>query len=266
MSEEKRNNPPAKMGPPGRGVQMPMCKAKNFKKSIKSLILSLRSYRFIVILALTFAIASTTFNIAAPEIIKKIGNHIVVANSMNIPIDMSKIAYFGIILISMYVLSALLNLIQGVIMARVTSRVTKKYRTDLAIKINKLPLKYFDRKSFGDTLSRITNDVDTLGHSLSNSLSSIISSATMLLGSVIMMLVNSPLLTLVMFCMLPISGGLILLVVKFSQKYFVRQQKELGDIIWYIANMAEDLGISLYDVINTNVYKILSECMENKKI
>lgn len=231
MAQEiKKNNPPAKMGPPGRGMHMTTAKAKNFKKSIKSLLGSLKSYRFIVILALAFAVASTTFNIAAPEIIKKIGNHIVEAVSLRIPIDMSKVAYFGIILIVIYVLSALLNLVQGVIMSKVTSQVTKKYRTDLASKINRLPLKYFDDNSFGDTLSRITNDVDTLGHSLSNSLSSIISSATMLLGSVIMMLVNSPLLTLVMFAMLPISGGLILLVVKFSQKYFIRQQRELGDI------------------------------------
>ena len=229
MAEEiKTSKAPAKMGPPGRGVQMATAKPKNFKKSIKSLLVSLKKYRFIVILALAFAVASTTFNIAAPEIIKQIGEVIVKANSLNVAIDMSKIAYYGIILICMYILSALLNLVQGVIMSKVTSQVTKKYRTDLATKINKLPLKYFDDNSFGDTLSRITNDVDTLGHSLSNSLSSIITSATMLIGSLIMMLVNSPILTLVMLAMLPVSAGLILLVVKFSQKYFLDNKDNLA--------------------------------------
>ncbi len=234
--ETKVSSTPPKMGP-GRGMNMTTAKAKNFKKSIKSLLGSLKTYRFIVILALAFAVASTTFNIAAPEIIKQIGEHIDLSVKSGIAIDMSKVAYYGIILICMYVLSAILNLVQGVIMSKVTSQVTKKYRRDLSTKINRLPLKYFDDNSFGDTLSRITNDVDTLGHSLSNSLSSIITSATMFLGSIVMMLVNSPLLTLVMLGMLPISAGLIMLVVRFSQKYFVRQQRELGNINGQIEEM-----------------------------
>lgn len=213
-------------GPPGmRGFTG--AKAKNFKRSLKLLLSSLSTYKFIIILALSFAVASTTFNIVAPNVIKKMGELLIFGPGN---INMAKIAYYGTVLIVMYAISAVLNYVQGVIMSKITAKLTEKYRNDIASKINKLPLKYFDSNSFGDTLSRITNDVDTLGHSLSNSLSSIISSVTMVIGAVIMMLVNSPLLTLVVVAMLPVSMGLTLLVVKFSQKYFLRQQVELGNI------------------------------------
>lgn len=213
-------------GPPGmRGFTG--VKAKNFKRSLKLLLSSLSIYKFIIILALSFAVASTTFNIVAPNVIKKMGELLIFGPGN---INMAKIAYYGTVLIVMYATSAVLNYVQGVIMSKITAKLTEKYRNDIASKINKLPLKYFDSNSFGDTLSRITNDVDTLGHSLSNSLSSIISSVTMVIGAVIMMLVNSPLLTLVVVAMLPVSMGLTLLVVKFSQKYFLRQQVELGNI------------------------------------
>ena len=230
MAEMK--NPPRPLG--GRGPHGMGQKAKNFKKSMKSLVLSLKKYRFIIIMALSFAVASTTFNVIAPNITKKLGEvlvegEILIRFGVGI-IDMAKVAYYAVILIVMYGLSAVLNYAQGVIMAKITAKVTEKYRNDISEKINKLPLKYFDSNSFGDTLSRITNDVDTLGQSLANSLSSIISSVTMMLGSVIMMLINSPLLTLVVIGMMPISMGLILIVVKLSQKYFLRQQVELGKI------------------------------------
>ena len=224
----ENKNPPKKpmMGPPGMHG-FTVAKAKNFKRSIKLLLQSLSKYKFIIILALSFAVASTTFNIVAPEVLKQMGELLVFGKGN---INMGKIAYFGTILIAIYSLSAVLNYAQGIIMSKITAKVTEKYRNDIADKINKLPLKYFDSNSFGDTLSRITNDVDTLGHSLSNSLSSIISSVTMMIGAVIMMLVNSALLTLIVVAMMPISVGLTLLVVKFSQKYFLRQQVELGEI------------------------------------
>lgn len=217
---------PMRKGPGGRGPGN-FEKPKNFKKSMKSLIGSLKGHYIIIIMALAFAVASTTFNIVAPTIVKKIGETIVIGK---MSIDMGKIAYYGIVLIVMYVLSAILSYVQGLIMARITSRVTQRYRNDISKKINRLPLRYFDTTSFGDTLSRITNDVDTLGQSLSNSLSSIITSVTMIVGAVIMMLVNSLLLTLVAIAIMPISIGLVLIIAKFSQKYFVRQQKELGNI------------------------------------
>ncbi len=217
---------PMGRGPMGMGMGAGE-KPKNFKKSVKNLIASFKGHYFVIILALAFAVASTTFNIVAPNIIKQMGELIVIGG---LNINLGKISYYGIILVCMYGLSAILNYVQGIIMARISSRISQKYRSDIIKKINKLPLKYFDNNSYGDTLSRITNDVDTLGQSLNDSLSTTISSVTMILGAVIMMLANSPLLTLVMVVMIPISIGLIMLIVKMSQKYFLKQQQELGEI------------------------------------
>lgn len=205
----------------------PQDKPKNFKKSMKSLITSLKGHYFIIILALSFAVASTTFSIISPTIIKKIGEVIVVGGTH---IDMGKVGYYGIIILVMFVLSSILNYLQGLIMSRITSRVTYKYRKDISEKINRLPLKYFDSTSFGDTLSRITNDIDRLADSLSQSLSNIISSITMIIGAVIMMLVNSPLLTLIALAVMPLSIGFVIIIVKISQKYFLKNQVELGNI------------------------------------
>lgn len=217
---------PMGRGPMGMGMGAGE-KPKNFKKSVKNLIASFKGHYFVIILALAFAVASTTFNIVAPNIIKQMGELIVIGG---LNINLGKISYYGIILVCMYGISAILNYVQGIIMARISSRISQKYRSDIIKKINKLPLKYFDNNSYGDTLSRITNDVDTLGQSLNDSLSTTISSVTMILGAVIMMLANSPLLTLVMVVMIPISIGLIMLIVKMSQKYFLKQQQELGEI------------------------------------
>ena len=232
--EEKKKSSPQKHGGPGHMGRMSTAKPKNFKKSYKMLIGSLKGFYTVIIIALALAVASTTFNILSPNIIKKLGTTIIVGGTN---IDMAKIAYYGIVLIVMYVLSGIFNFLQGIIMAKVSAIVTKKYREDISKKINKLPLKYFDSNPIGDTLSRITNDVDTLGMSLADSLSSVISSLTMLIGAVIMMLVNSPLLTLIMIATMPISIGLILLVVKLSQKHFVMQQKKLGEINGQIEEM-----------------------------
>lgn len=232
--EEKKKSSPQKHGGPGPMGRMSTAKPKNFKKSYKMLIGSLKGFYTVIIIALALAVASTTFNILSPNIIKKLGTTIIVGGTN---IDMAKIAYYGIVLIVMYVLSGIFNFLQGIIMAKVTAIVTKKYREDISKKINKLPLKYFDSNPIGDTLSRITNDVDTLGMSLADSLSSVVSSLTMLIGAVIMMLVNSPLLTLIMIATMPISIGLILLVVKLSQKHFVMQQKKLGEINGQIEEM-----------------------------
>ena len=217
---------PMGRGPMGMGMGAGE-KPKNFKKSVKNLIASFKGHYFVIILALAFAVASTTFDIVAPNIIKQMGELIVIGG---LNINLGKISYYGIILVCMYGISAILNYVQGIIMARISSRISQKYRSDIIKKINKLPLKYFDNNSYGDTLSRITNDVDTLGQSLNDSLSTTISSVTMILGAVIMMLANSPLLTLVMVVMIPISIGLIMLIVKMSQKYFLKQQQELGEI------------------------------------
>ena len=229
MEQTNRKQPPVRRGPMGRGMG-PTEKAKNFKKSFVRLAKSLSGFKWLIIISLTFAILSTTLNIVSPTIIKKLSELIVRAGYEHVAIDMAKVMYFGIVLICMYVGSGILNFFQSFIMAKVTTVVTKRYREDISKKINRLPLKYFDTNSIGDTLSRVTNDVDTLGQSLSNSLSSVISSVTMIIGSVVMMFINSWLMTLVTLAIMPISLGLVMIIVKFSQKHFVRQQKELGEI------------------------------------
>ena len=225
MERQTRKVSPMR-GPGGRGMGS-TAKAKNFKKSFIQLGKSLKSFKWMIVVAIVFAIASTALNIISPTIIKNLGKVIIVGGKN---IDMSRVMHYGIVLICMYVGSGILNFLQGFIMAKVTAVVTKQYRTDISKKINRLPLKYFDNNQIGDTLSRVTNDVDTLGQSLANSLSSVISSVTMIIGAVIMMFVNSWLLTLVAFAIMPISIGLVFLIVKFSQKHFVKQQDDLGEI------------------------------------
>ena len=225
MERQTRKVSPMR-GPGGHGMGS-TAKAKNFKKSFIQLGKSLKSFKWMIIVALVFAVASTALNIISPTIIKNLGEVIIVGGKN---IDMNRVMHYGIVLICMYVGSGILNFLQGFIMAKVTAVVTKQYRTDISKKINRLPLKYFDNNQIGDTLSRVTNDVDTLGQSLANSLSSAISSVTMIIGAVIMMFVNSWLLTLVTFAIMPISIGLVLLIVKFSQKHFVKQQDDLGEI------------------------------------
>ena len=225
MERQTRKVSPMR-GPGGHGMGS-TARAKNFKKSFIQLGKSLKSFKWMIIVALVFAVASTALNIISPTIIKNLGEVIIVGGKN---IDMNRVMHYGIVLICMYVGSGILNFLQGFIMAKVTAVVTKQYRTDISKKINRLPLKYFDNNQIGDTLSRVTNDVDTLGQSLANSLSSAISSVTMIIGAVIMMFVNSWLLTLVILAIMPISIGLVLLIVKFSQKHFVKQQDDLGEI------------------------------------
>ncbi len=205
-------------------------KAKNFKGSIVKIGKSLGVFKVSVIMALLFAVISTVLNVVAPSVLKGITTHMSENAFLGLPVDMSVVAYFGIILICIYVLSSLLNALQGFIMSKVAGRVTQKYRSDIVAKINRLPLKYFDGTSVGETLSRISNDVDTLGGSLADSLSSIITSVITMIGAIIMMFINSPILTLVMIAILPISAGFIFLLIKFSQKHFVKQQVKLAEI------------------------------------
>ena len=229
MEQRNKKQAPMHRGPMGRGMPAGD-KAKNFKKSFARLAKSLSVFKWMIFISLAFAIASSAINIGAPSVIESLTKVIFKAVNSGAAIKMARVAYFGIILICMYVGSSILNFLQSFIMAKVTAVITKKYREDISKKINRLPLKYFDNSSIGDVLSRVTNDVDTLGQSLSNSLSSVISSVTMILGSVIMMFVKGWLMTLDVLAIMPISLGLIMIIVKFSQKHFVKQQDELGNI------------------------------------
>lgn len=204
-------------------------KSKDFKKSIKYLFRSLRSFRAAVIIALILAALGTVISVMGPFVLNKMMENIVVP-----PFDFDVITRFGITLTLMYVFAFGFNYMQNFIMAKVSAKVTENFRRQISEKINHLPLAYFDKTTYGDVLSRMTNDVDRIGQTLNDSLASLITSTTMIIGIPVMMFTISWELTLFSLIELPLAFGLIALIVRFSQKYFVRQQKYLGQINGHI--------------------------------
>ena len=227
MADVKKQPTPMKGGV--RGFEKP----KHFKKSMGKLLGSLKAMKFAVIFALMFACLGTVLSIVGPKIMKFMQGPIekylaAKEQGINIGIDMNVVAHFGVILIIVYVASFLFSSLQSVIMSSVTAKVTKNFRTQISEKINRLPLSYFDRNSYGDLLSRVTNDIDTIGMTLNNSLSNLISCITKLIGVPIMMLTISLPLTAIAIGSVPVTIVLVLIIVKISQKFFVKQQKNLG--------------------------------------
>lgn len=217
-------------GPPG----MPPEKAKDFKKSIKQLIFYIGNYKLAIFIVMIFAMLSTVFNIIGPKILglatTELFNGFVAKMMGTGVINFTKIGKILTLLLGLYLLSAGFSFIQGWIMTGVTQKLVYKFREEISAKINRLPMGYFESKTVGEILSRITNDVDTLGQSLNQSITQFISSVTTLIGVLIMMISISPLMTLIALVILPVSVLLIGVVIKFSQKYFVAQQSLLGDI------------------------------------
>ena len=213
---------------------MSLPKAQNFGKSIKKLIVFLKPYLLATLVALLFAIVSTVFNIVAPDLIGQITT--IVTEGLFLPtgIDLAKIAGIGVTLVVMYSCCAVFGYLQGWIMTTVTQRVCNKLRTQISQKINKLPLRYFDTRNIGDVLSRVTNDVDTIGQTLNQSLSQMVTSVTMLVGLLIMMFVTSWQLALVAVATVPLSMVFMMLIVGVSQKHFKSMQKNLGNLNGHI--------------------------------
>jgi len=212
-----------------KGPGMAHAKPKNFKQSLKKLLSYLKVYSFQIIIGLLFAGISTVLGIIGPDKIKEIGTLI-----LGTPIKLNEITKIAIGLLIIYACSFLFSFFQSFIMSGVTAKISKDFRNKLSKKINKLPLKYLDNTSYGDTLSRVTNDVDLLCDTLNSSLSSIITCVATVIGSVIMMLTYSWKLTLIAVCILPISMVVMALMFKTSQKYFKAQQDSLGDINGHI--------------------------------
>ena len=230
MSENQRR--PVKMH--GPGARMGGEKAKDFKGTIKKLVKYMGSYWPAFVAVLFFAIGSTVFGIIGPKISGKatteLFNGLVAKVSGTGSINFEKIGQILLLLLGLYVLSAVLSFVQGLIMTGISQRLAYRFREEICSKINRMPMKYFESRTVGEVLSRITNDVDTLGQSLNQSVTQLITSLTTMVGVLIMMLSISPLMTLIAIVILPISAGLIGLVVKKSQKFFVAQQKYLGEI------------------------------------
>ena len=209
-------------------------KAKDFKGTIKKLMKYLSEYKIGLIFGLLFAIGSTIFNIAGPKILGKATTEIftglVGKVSGSSGIDFEKIAHILIFLMCLYVTSAIFSFIQGYIMTGVSQKLTYRLRKEISEKINRMPMNYFDTRTHGEVLSRVTNDIDTLSQSLNQSATQIITSFTTIIGVLIMMLSISPLMTLVALLILPISLGLISTIVKRSQRHFKNQQEYLGHV------------------------------------
>lgn len=230
MAENRGMAARGPMRGPGAGPAGADSKPKEFKKSIGKLGKYLKAYWIGIVVALLFAVLGTVLSIFAPKILQLIGNEIVAALGANVPIDMVKVGAIGAWMIVLYVASALFNFIQSIVMSVISVNISRRMRNDLSDKINKLPLSYFDRQSFGDILSRVTNDVDLIGQTLNQSLSQLVSSFTLIVGIIIMMFTISWQLTLVELVSVPVSFLLVLLIVRISQKHFRRQQNALGDI------------------------------------
>lgn len=209
-------------------------KAKDFKGSLKKLVKYMSVYKVQMLFVAVFAVCGTVFNIVGPKILGKatteIFNGLVSKVSGGSGMDFGKIGQILLITLGLYVVSALCSFIQEMIMTGISQKTTYRLRKDITEKVNRMPMDYFDTKPVGEVLSRVTNDVDTLGQSLNQSATQLITSVTTLIGVLVMMLSISPLMTVVALLILPISVGLISFVMKHSQKYFSGQQEYLGNV------------------------------------
>lgn len=228
---ERRRRGPMGHGPHGMGAGE---KAKDFKGTMKKLLTYIGRYKIALFFVIIFSIGGTIFNIVGPKILGKatteIFNGLVSKVSGGSGIDFGKVAKILIGLLCLYVVSALFSFIQGYIMTGISQKMTYRLRKEISEKINRMPMNYFDKMTHGEILSRITNDVDTLGQSLNQSATQMITSITTIIGVLVMMLSISPLMTVVALLILPVSMGLISVIVKHSQKYFKDQQEYLGHI------------------------------------
>lgn len=231
MAEHKRNNHGAMRGP---GAQMSLEKAKDFKGSLLRLLQYMGIYKVGLVFVLIFAACSTVFNVAGPKILGKATTTLATGLSNKLTgtgsIDFDKIGKILLVVLSLYVIAAILNFIQGWIMTGISQKICYRMRKEIVEKINHMPMQYFESRTYGEVLSRITNDVDTLGQSLNQSVTQVITQTATIIGVLIMMLSISPLMTLIAIIILPISAGLISFMVKKSQKYFKDQQDYLGHI------------------------------------
>lgn len=234
MSENHRSRPRAGHGPMGGPPMGGGEKAKDFKGTLKKLLAEIGGYKFAVLAVIIFAIGSTVFNIIGPKVMgnatTELANGLMAKIQGTGGIDFGAIGNILLFVLGMYLLSALLSFVQGFIMTGVTQKLCYRLRRDISRKINRMPMKYFETRTYGEVLSRITNDVDTLGNGLNQSVTQLLTSITTILGVVVMMLTISPLMTLITLIILPVSIGFISVIIKKSQKYFRMQQDYLGHI------------------------------------
>lgn len=227
-SQQKKQIGPPTPGPGMGSVE----KAKDFKVTWIKLIKYCKNYWTVMIIALIFAAIGTVFTLIGPDKLSELTN--LITNGLATGIDLDEVSKIGMTLVVLYGLSWLLSLAQGLIMANITQKVSKRMRGDISHKINRLPMWFYNKTTTGDVLSRVTNDVDTIGQSLNQSIGTLVSSSTLLVGSLIMMLKTNIIMTVTAVVATIIGFGLMMLIMSKSQKYFTRQQQHLGEINGHI--------------------------------
>lgn len=274
MSEKQhtpgKTDPPLPLGNRG-GAMGAIQKPKNLKKTAQDLLAYLGAYKITIVAAFLLAAGSSLLAVLGPKILGKATTKVyegAMSKANNLPnaaIDFSYIGYIILILLVLYAVSAIFVYVQGFFMAGVAQRVSYNMRKAIAEKINRLPLRYFDTNSYGDILSRVTNDVDTVSNTLNQSLSSIIASVTTVIGVLIMMLSINWLMTLVSLVLVPLSFFIVQMIVKRSQRHFVAQQSSLGKLNGHVEEMygghsivkafnGEEQSMSSFDKYNTDLY------------
>ncbi|WP_291652359.1 ABC transporter ATP-binding protein [Clostridium sp.] len=271
MSNNVRNKRHGGFGGPMGGMHGGGGKAKDFKGTISKLIKYLKPYGISIITVLIFAIGSAAFSIIGPKILGKATTKLFeglvskVSGEAGATIDFTYIGNIIALLAVLYVISAVFSFIQGFIMSGVAQKVSYNLRKEIAEKINRMPLKYFDKMTHGEVLSRVTNDVDTVSNTLNQSLSQMLTSITTLIGVLIMMLSISVTMTLASILIIPLSGILIALVVKKSQKYFKEQQTFLGHVNGHVEEIysghnimkafnGEKAAVEEFEKLNNTLY------------
>ncbi len=234
MSKEKINHAPRRGGPGGNSAMMGE-KAKDFKGTMKSLFRYLSTYKIAIFLVILFSIGSAIFSIIGPKVLGRATTEIyngligkVLGTSAGI--DFEKIAGILMTLLGLYLISMFFSYIQTWIMSGVTQKLTYRLRKEISEKINRIPLKYFESRTTGEVLSRVTNDVDTMSQNLDQSVTQVVSSMTLLIGILVMMFSINVTMTLITLLIIPLALFLITFVVKHSQKYFLAQQEYLGHV------------------------------------
>ncbi|MFR0018610.1 MAG: ABC transporter ATP-binding protein [Paraclostridium sp.] len=269
MSNKKQST--SKMGGPMGGMRGTE-KAKDFKGTMKNLFNYLKPYRISIFIVVIFAIGSSAFSIVGPKVLGKATTEIFeglirkVSNQGNAGIDFNYIGKVLLILLGLYVISALFSFVQSFIVSGISQKVSYKLRKEISEKINRMPLKYFDKRTHGEVLSRITNDIDTLSQNLNQIMTQIITAVTTVIGVLIMMLSISWQMTIASLLILPISMIIIGFIVKNSQSHFKSQQKYLGHVNGQVeetygghnivkAFNREDAAIAEFNELNDKLYE-----------
>ncbi|MFL2100780.1 ABC transporter ATP-binding protein [Desemzia sp. FAM 23989] len=239
-------------------------KPKNTKQTYKKLLAYIRAYLPVVVFALVLAMGAAIISLVGPHKISEITD--LITAGLAGELDIAAIEKIGFLLVTLYVISFVINYVQGFIMATITQRVSKKLRTDISEKINRLPLSYFDGHSIGDVLSRVTNDVDMISQTMNQSISSLVTASTMFVGSLVMMLITNVPMALAAVVSTLIGFGLMILIVRHSQQFFGAQQKALGAVNGHVEEIysghnvvkaynAERGAKETFDQINDDLYQ-----------